>query len=82
MAENGYKGGPTAGGMWGCMVGGVVGAAIFVAFMIGHTLGDCVDEVECKPSFFVNVILPSAAVGGTVALLVWLLVKWLRRSGS
>lgn len=82
MAENDYSCGPTAEGMWGCMVGGLVGATIFAVFMIGHTLGDCVDEIDCKPSFFVNVILPSAAVGGTVALLVWLLVKWLRRSGS
>ncbi len=82
MAKNGYGGGPTAEGMWGCMVGGLVSAAIFVVLMIGHTLGDCVDEIDCKPSFFINVILPSVAVGGAAAFLMWLLVKWLRRTGS
>ena len=82
MEENGYRGGPTAEGMWGCIVGGLVGAAIFFVLMIGHTLGDCVDEIDCKPSFLLNVILPATAVGGAVCFLIWILVKWLRRSDS
>jgi hypothetical protein len=57
------------------VAGALVGAPVFMILLLGHTLGDCLPDEDCKPSAFFHVVLPSLAIGVAAALVVWWLAK-------
>jgi len=79
MSNNRYEGGLTPEGMWACFAGALVGVPLFVILLLGHTLGDCLPDDDCKPSTFFHVVLPSITAATCSSLFVWWLVKVLRQ---
>ena len=82
MSE-GYQGGGTAGGKWGCLSAALVATPIFAMLNLVEALGDCTEGTDCHKSFLRNVALPTVAVAIVVGMSVRLLVNWWRnRNGS
>jgi hypothetical protein len=80
MSGNGYRGGPTAEGMWACLAGTSVSIPVFMVLILANTLGNYGNGE--RPSILLNAFLPSAAVGVGVSATVWLLMRWIRRNGG
>ena len=72
----GYQGGETAGGKWGCLGAAIVATPIFMALNLVEALGDCTEGSDCHKGFLTNVALPTIAVAIAVGLTVRLLVNW------
>ena len=79
MAGESYDGGFTRGGRWGCAGAAIVGTPIFATLLLADALGDCDPGTACQHGFLVHVLLPSAAIGGAVGLIVRFLVNRLSR---
>ncbi|PZU09690.1 hypothetical protein [Sphingomonas sp.] len=47
MSEDGYRGGGTLGGRWGCALSAVVGLPLIAGVFVLAALGDCAPGVEC-----------------------------------
>lgn len=78
VSDNGYVGGPTRGGKWGCALAALVGVPVGIFLMIVDALGDCAPDVSCGKGFWTHVALPTLIV----VIAVGLPVRWLlnRRS--
>jgi len=82
MSNQGYQGGTTLGGRWGCVSAAFLATPLFIFLMIGDALGDCIPDEPCRKGFLLNVVLPTAifalAIGGGVRALI---NRW-KRDGS
>ena len=81
MDEDGYRGGPTPEGLWGCLVAALIGIPIFLFLMLVTSLGDCGGGSECKKGTLTHVEMPSIAISVGVFLLVRWAIKAARKNG-
>ena len=58
--SNGYRGGGTTGGRWGCGLAFLIGFPLFAFLLFITTFGDCVPDEQCHGSVFIYVVLPTA----------------------
>ena len=67
MTTDGYSGGATTGGKWGCAMAAIVGLPLIGFTIVASSLGDCVPNVPCRHpiiwEWMIPAILISAAVG-------------------
>ena len=85
--SNGYRGGGTTGGRWGCGLAFLVGFPLFAFLMFVTTFGDCEPGEQCHGSIFLHVIfstlLAAALVGfGSRAIINRAIQKWGQRDDS
>lgn len=80
MSEDGYKGGTTVEGRWGCIASAILGIPVFVFLLLVDALGDCVPDMTCKKGFLTQVLLPTAVVAIAAGLLVRWALKTARRN--
>jgi hypothetical protein len=82
MASDGYKGGPTPEGKFGCLAGSLVGVPTGICLLFADALGDCVPDSPCHKGFLSNVLLPSVGIAVVVGLAAWWIAKTYRRDGG
>ena len=75
----GYDGGRSVGGRWGCAVATIIGLPIFAFLLIGDALGDCIPDAECHKGFWQFVVLPTAIVMAIVGFGVRFIVNAIAR---
>lgn len=75
MGREGYQGGITTGGKWGCAAAAFVGTPLFFFLVLGDALGDCVAGQACHKGFLLYVALPTFVVALAVGLMVRALVN-------
>lgn len=77
MNDDGYNGGSTVEGRWGCIAATLVTVPAFMFLLLIDAMGDCVPDIECKKGFLTQVLLPSAVI----AICVGLLIRWAIKAG-
>jgi len=82
MSEEGYQGGTTRGGRWGCADAAFLGFPLFFFLLIGDALGDCVPDTECHKDFPPYVALPTAIFALVVGFGIRAVVNRWRQNGS
>ena len=73
MSANGYEGGPTGGGKWGCAAAAIIGVPVGFFLMLVDALGDCMPDISCSKGFWTHAALPTLII----AVIVGLPVRWL-----
>lgn len=79
MSGDGYKGGATVEGRWGCIASAILGVPVFMFLLLADALGDCAPDTACKKGFLTQVLLPTAVLAIGVGLLVRWAVKTAKR---
>jgi len=79
---DGYRGGTTPGGKWGCFAAAVIASPLFLFLIVLDALGDCASDTDCHKGFLRYVALPTLGVGLVVGLAVRAAVNWLKRDGG
>jgi hypothetical protein len=80
MAGDGYKGGPTPEGKFGCLIGSLIGVPTGIFLLLADALGDCAPDGSCHHGFLLNVLLPSVGITAVVGLAAWWIAKTYRRN--
>jgi hypothetical protein len=63
--NDGYQGGSTTGGRWGCGFALLVGIPVGVFLTLANTLGDCEPGAECH-HFLTGAVLPTVVLTAAV----------------
>jgi hypothetical protein len=85
MSDDGYQGGGTPGGRWGCALAALIGIPLLGLSVLFGALGDCVPDDPCNHYLPMEFILASLAVATVVGLGSRSLINRLiarRRNGS
>jgi hypothetical protein len=78
MAGDGYKGGLTPEGKFGCLIGSLIGVPTGMCLLLADALGDCVPDSPCHKDFLLHVLLPSVGVAVVLGLAAWWIAKTYR----
>ncbi|MDZ7895086.1 MAG: hypothetical protein U5M50_09125 [Sphingobium sp.] len=72
MAAEGYQGGGTVGGKWGCAFAALVGLPLFSGALIIASMGHCAPDKQCLPpwSFFAFATIVTSTVGWGVRAVI------------
>lgn len=79
MDDGGYKSFRATEGSCGCLTAAFVGAAVLIPLVLVDALGDCAPDTSCKKGFLGQVLFPSVAIAAVAGLLVWLVVRTIRK---
>lgn len=79
MAGDGYKGGLSPEGKFGCLIGSLIGVPTGIYLLFADALGDCVSDGPCRHGFLLNVLLPSVGIAVVIGLAAWWIAKTYRR---
>ncbi|MDP9413253.1 MAG: hypothetical protein M3Q08_03995 [Pseudomonadota bacterium] len=85
MDHEGYSGGGTVGGRWGCAIAALVCVPLLFFLILVNTLGDCAEGEDCKRGLFLPVFVPVALTGAVIGLSVRAVINWIAkryRNGS
>lgn len=72
MTQDGYKGGATIGGKWGCALAAIVGVPLLGLALLINALGDCFNHCHPKQDWtmFGAALVIAGVVGLTTRVLV------------
>lgn len=82
MSDNGYQDGWAPEMKWGCIAAAMVGLPIFCFLLLRDALGDCAPDIPCGKGFLSQVLLPSSLSAIVSGLLVFGVIKIIRRNQS
>lgn len=66
MREDGYRGGGTLGGKWGCALSALVGVPLLSFGLLVSALGDCVPDMDCNHRITWWLFIPGIAIAALV----------------
>lgn len=76
--SDGYQGGSTIGGHWGCGFAVLIGFPVGMFLMLANTLGDCEPGVECH-HVWTGAVLPTVLLAAAVGFGIRSAVnRWIR----
>jgi hypothetical protein len=66
MREDGYRGGGTLGGKWGCALSALVGLPVISLGLLVSALGDCAPDMDCNHRITWLLFIPGIVIAALV----------------